>query len=756
MDDLEDNSALNSAYYEDEINKVLKDKQKVITFEYPLNSTSLLVPATHGYPERKIIFKDNNHKDKALIFRLIVAAYNYTFTDEFSPLSTKGNFSITSSKFVAWLNGAEISNRYSILKDYESCCFDLYNNHGGNSVLHRIKNLFSYAYRNEQFLLSLKAEEAKYLIALKNTKVSPNLNKKQKSLASYFGALNWLRREDLGVGNQVYSILASPKMTVNSLKSTASVVIIELYKSKSTLRSFISDSGLSESTFGTSDFRSKTRRQRCFILSQAVYTLLCKYHEMKVKTSHLRHALELVLLSNVTNRANFEELLPALDSKEEMDMILCKNRSQELSSTTAERIFRVEYSGPLLSVEVLQQLSDPNAALAITQQEAWVFSWLMASLTVQPTDIAKLSRDSFRTLKVAGRVTHIECEYFKGRSNAIHNTRILSTRKIEGRALLLYLGQHSGKALRSFDTDLPAISAGISSISGMLNALLSLPFILDQMSSAHRRQGRIPVVIPLLLNSLITHGKHIANIAKNVKTIKLNKRQALVSKSETPCPKNLFGLQAIKNSAVHAYSDPYTLHYLVNRNSHTNQTEKQHYLNADNEEWMNAAGRITRSVMFDLINNVFDLDFCELNHNQTDKAKAAFNNEFANVTNNISYKKGEMLSRLKVITEQGKGTINDTGVLSFSDKSEEEYLPIYVLDSQVTAFKIFNYLEQFKNNYKKLLSCNPEHLYQTALPTVEWMERVLTILDKDSVSNGEKLFVQMKKSGVSVRVFHSI
>jgi pentatricopeptide repeat protein len=36
------------------------------------------------------------------------------------------------------------------------------------------------------------------------------------------------------------------------------------------------------------------------------------------------------------------------------------------------------------------------------------------------------------------------------------------------------------------------------------------------------------------------------------------------------------------------------------------------------------------------------------------------------------------------------------------------------------------------------------------------MERVLTLLNKDSVSNGEKLFEKMQESGISVSVFHSV
>ena len=264
------------------------------------------------------------------------------------------------------------------------------------------------------------------------------------------------------------------------------------------------------------------------------------------------------------------------------------------------------------------------------------------------------------------------------------------------------------------------------------------------------------MVVPKVLTALIRHGKHTQNIMPNASKKNLAERQERVSRSETPCATALFGPQAIKNSAVHAYSDPYTLHYLINRHSHTNQTEKQHYLNADNEEWINASGRITRSVMFDLINNVFDLSLGGLSQKESEQAKAAFNNEFANVADAISYKSGEMLSQLKVVTEQDKGMINEIGVLSVSEKTDDIFEPMYVLDSPITAFKMLNYLHEFSLNYKKLLSRNPDYLYQTALPTVEWIEQVLSRLSEPSLKQGQAMLTQAQQSGVTVSVFHSI
>ena len=197
---------------------------------------------------------------------------------------------------------------------------------------------------------------------------------------------------------------------------------------------------------------------------------------------------------------------------------------------------------------------------------------------------------------------------------------------------------------------------------------------------------------------------------------------------------------------------------MINRNSHSNQTEKKHYLTQDNEEWINSSGRITRSVMFDLINNVFALDFSSAKDEKTFKQEVAnFNFEFRSISHSISSKSEDMLARLQVVTEQQRGRISEVGVMSYSAKPLMQFAPIYILDSPVTVCKMRNYLYEFSNSYKKLLRQNPDYFYQTVLPTVEWMERVIsTKLSPESIKKGDALFENMKRSGMSMRVFHSI
>ena len=94
--------------------------------------------------------------------------------------------------------------------------------------------------------------------------------------------------------------------------------------------------------------------------------------------------------------------------------------------------------------------------------------------------------------------------------------------------------------------------------------------------------------------------------------------------------------------------------------------------------------------------------------------------------------------------------------MSYSADENEAFAPIYVLDSPVTVCKMMNFIYEFEHNYKKILCRNPDYFYRSALPTVEWMEHVLSSLSKASISEGQELFKKMRNAGVCVSVFHSI
>ena len=129
----------NSIYYESQIEKEFISKKTITYVRANLDASAIIVPKVDSYPERRLLFKDKTCKDKRLLYRLVVAAYNHCFVSEFSALTAKVTFTGAVSSFVDWLNEIEISNRYSILKDYEAYIFDMRDNHGGASELPKIK-----------------------------------------------------------------------------------------------------------------------------------------------------------------------------------------------------------------------------------------------------------------------------------------------------------------------------------------------------------------------------------------------------------------------------------------------------------------------------------------------------------------------------------------------------------------------------------------------------------------------------------------
>ncbi|EGR9013442.1 hypothetical protein [Vibrio sp. ZOR0018] len=750
MDDLEEFS---SAEIEKALSSEFKKNQPITSLELPFSVRSISIPKLEqGSAAYILSMTDTEDSDKSIIYKAMIAAYNYAFFDKSAALSAKYYFSSTVKPFIAWINAYKIENRYEILKRYETDRMDELENHGGVSPISKLKSVLGYAIESESLREELSSDEYGYLIELRKTKQTPNLNKSQKSIASYFGALDWLRRDDIGIGIELYSALASPKLAVSSLSLTAATVILELKTYKDELQTLIRSIKPQLSPWLVIESKDKTSEKRKAV-GNIIYLMLSAYHKQDNPSNALKAALGTFILSNSNSLAAYSTISSALKSQDECDSLFL-NKERDKAKVNANFIklhSSALLDGPLLSLEWIKRVLKDDSSKALTNVERLMFAWLMASLTVQPTDIPKLTHSGFRLMKIGGRVTNIECEYFKGRSKVFHTTRSLSARTPEGKALLALLEQQD-EGLPFFVNQVLVISNTNNSLLGVFNELLQISDLSEKLEAAHEKQ-QLPNLTPQAICALISHGIHPENVIENPKKITIGERRKLVAQSQSPCQKHIFGLQAIKNSAVHAFSDPYTLNYLINRNSHSNQTEKVSYLTEENEEWMNSSGRITREVMLDLIHNVFNLNFKPENEKQV----AAFNSEFMAVTDLIAYKHEEMNARLRVVTGQEKGRVNEVGVMALSDQKENEALsPIYVSDDPITVLKMHNYLHEFKKNYKKLLSHNPDHLFKTVIPTVEWLEDTLPKMSKASQRKGREQFDLMIKNDVVMSVFHSM
>lgn len=340
--------------------------------------------------------------------------------------------------FIDWLNGYLIENRYEILKQYESDRMDALANHGGHSPLMKLMTVLNYAIDSIDFQTEVGTDDYEFIRVLRKTKISPNLNKSQNSLASYFGALDWLRRDDIGIGRELYTALASPKLTISSLSLTAATIILELKKYKSALMTLIQKAPPEFSEWIETDlsFLSSNQKRKC--IGNILYYIISAYHQNCNNPIHAKTALNVLLLSNAQNKKAYSLLLDALTSQKKCDAVFLYKEAHKVSKVFCERNITALSDGSLFSWGILRSLSRGEEQV-ITCVENMMFGWLMASLTVQPYDIPKLTSKSFRKMCVGGRVIQIECKYFKGRARIFHTTRSLSARDVEGQALLTYL-----------------------------------------------------------------------------------------------------------------------------------------------------------------------------------------------------------------------------------------------------------------------------------------------------------------------------
>ena len=167
-------------------------------------------------------------------------------------------------------------------------------------------------------------------------------------------------------------------------------------------------------------------------------------------------------------------------------------------------------------------------------------------------------------------------------------------------------------------------------------------------------------------------------------------------------PAKLFTLTHIKNTAVHAGSDSYRSSDLINHHSHTSLTEKISYLTDQNKEWVNQAGRITRLVINDLQNVVFQPSIESIIKSVNDLELRTQISQATHTNDIVTY-----LMHGKPIQSESDSTI-------------------LVLDTNATAIFFIHYITQAEALLPKLLEVRPDFVERTLIVKIEWMTRTLT------------------------------
>jgi hypothetical protein len=707
----------------------LQASRKVAPLPYNPNATEFTVPRTAGASSFSISLSGVNCPTKTLIFKALNAAFYITFfTNDFT--ETRENNFICAKHLWDFLQTININekNRTKILKEFETWRVKEHDVKPQGTGLKHLKLYIADALGFSEFFLTLKQREKDYLWGLSKTKLAPDDPVDPINLNHWLSQHTWLRRDDVGIGHDLYTRLSSPKALMTSFRVTVETTLLHFQASKDALLDFFKETQVTSEDLpqivSVSNKTNETEKQAQtkVIKSQAASSfnmLMKKLSSLPNVPIALVDALEMFVFTTSTSKLRDGNLKAFLSGQE----VTCYSGTHcRFTKNVDTGFFDVNFVRQL-ALYAHKPIND-RRALPVCEAEQRLFSWLMAYQTVQASDIPKLTLSDFRFVsRNNGRVTHIESDYFKGRSGVFHQVKTLSMKEDVGKAVLRYIQDASG----SFGIkDKPLTSAfktsrfGPRSPIGRLVSLCHDTALNKKLAKNYQTNNATSVFLDAM-RALVTHGVNQKGKAEQQR-----------SDCETLVKEGFFGLSQIKTSAVYAQSDFYDPTTLINYNSHADDTEKKSYGTLHNPDWANSCGRATRAVMWDIEVNI-------MRASQTDKR--LFRSEFTLAIESVKQRVADILLRMKIITQKDQGRVDELG---FTDKNRfvEGDLPdtLYLEDSPETVMKLHHYVGEFEKKHKLLLSCSPEYLFNTALPTAEWIAILLDDKTKFTKQSREKGF----------------
>lgn len=709
------------------IAKELQANQDVTPLPYNPNATVLHIPKINSHAAFTITLAPEHCRTRQLIFGVFNAAANrYLMTDDF-PETRKEALRVSKHAW-RYLDVIALTdeNRATWLKDYEAWRVSEDGVKTQSTGLSAIKLMIEDALALGALTETLTDYEREYLLTLANTPLAPLDEADAVNLNQWFTQHTWLRRDDVGIGHDLYTRLGSPKALMSSFRITIENALLYLQTCKDALiDSFRLADITPEDIPALEEISGHNRRPAQYHIVAAKAKIINRLRQKLVllvdDIPHLKNALELVV---------FTEAKPQY-RKEIFDKLLANQPIKATSHINTAGFFTSTLEAGLFYVGFLRQLalyavSPPdNNLMPVSLAESLLFSYLMAYQTVQGSDIAKLTLRDFKFVKrVNGSITHIESDYFKGRAkNNVHKVETLKTKDDIGKAVLRYILDVT--ALREHDKPLTPLIKKHRFASSNATGLLFLACIdtaLWHVINEKHQTLRVAPAFPKAMHAMLCS--------------KVSFDMARIAK--TPCevllPHYFFGFAHIKTSAVYAGSDSFDPTSIINPRSHSNDTERERYLVEMNQEWQNNCGRVTRAVMLDLYVNVFKA---------SESDKQLFESEFTKAVERIKTRANDVLVCLKVVTQQASGRVDELGLVSTGVQIEGD-LPdtIYIQDSPETVLKLKHFLAQLQEKHTLLRECAPEFLFFTALPTAEWIESLFDNkrFSKASLEKGQEWF----------------
>ncbi len=516
----------------------------------------------------------NNKSEYAIhLYKVIVSALQSEWFQSLVDITQLG-YKNSLLKFIPWLNTHNINheNRYTILKDFEAYRVNEKRVKPQSTGLRDLLSILSNGVHSNH----IKNETLQFIhTLLTNTTFSIADEHEAQTLSSYFASMPWLREV---LGENDYLKLESPKRLMRSFSIVVATTLLFILQAKKEARKQLERLDVENLTL--KGFKEKRDRNLHYCRN-----LLIKLGGLNEDGQPNDALTELIILDCVPKDRR-EKLLVQWYKSIENSKFSFREPSQRLLFFTSPLIFAPE------------SWACPSAV------EQYLCAWLCAWQTVQPTDISKLKLQDFVITKNEhGRPVALQCLYYKGRSQRMQEPPMLDANQIEAQALLAYLEQlpPEKNLFTSNIHNSPNIGFGSTSITERFARLFRSPIIQSQINEALNKQQSSPLFLRAFI--AISDPKE----SNNSRWYKTQKKRGLITTIDAyretiarPLPQLLFGLRAIKNSAVHARTDLYRDGDLVNQNSHSSQTERAHYTNDANKDWVNQKGRITRLVLHDI------------------------------------------------------------------------------------------------------------------------------------------------------------
>lgn len=668
---------------------------------------------------------------KQLIFRALKAAYTQIFIHEETAEGNKESFNSFAQDFWFFVKAHphfKGAYRTRVIKDFEAFKITTDKVKPLSAGLNEIKRLINISLTLKGFVHSLSAPEREYLYTITEVKAAPKYHDiKPINLNTWFTQHSWLRTNEYGVGDAAYTSLGLPKRLISSFSVTTVAGLEQIQQAKAALIEFFNKAQITPELcpkIGDKDeFDSPNKynqhQKECY---QKLLQLIVENRDKGADTPHFDKAMELILYSNVNEK-----------------YLAQQNRRLDTPPPLASIII----SHPVFHCDFLRQLIDSlnskNQELKkvpVCRAEEIFFCWSMAVLSVQATNICGkrgVTLSDFKFVREgSGTIKHISCDYFKTRAGKTHRTATLPADRYMGKVLVDYIGDVT--AFVDYESKLVSRPYGnpVFSKSGDVARSLRVFEVASFRKELERQLSKYQAsnIFYLSVNKMLENGVRRLDI----------KRQKLDDiEIETEVAGTFFGLSMVKTSAVYSRSAYFDPNKLLNFNSHSNETERKSYLTKNNIEWLNNCGRVTRSVFKDLITNVF-------RPSQKDLAK--FNTEFTEALDFINSKKDESLALQVFVEENDDNKKDELGVVADDVHQEDTHTDsFYVEDSKWTVMKMLHYKNGVKDNHKKLFEQNPTYFFSTVIPTLEWIEELLSgdYFSSRNVADGQELYERFGK-----------